>query len=320
MIVSYNTLALTVRAVESALSAQGVGVEVWVVDNASTDGSVEALRDVFPEVRVVPLAENMGFGRANNVVLDHLGSPFVLLLNSDAAFKDVGGLSRLLAVLVEEPDVGVVGPRLEGPDGRLEFSARPFPGILPEVLRRSGLHRLMPAEARGRWLGTEFHDHARRGDVGWLTGACLLVRGEVIRQVGGFDPAIFLYGEELEWSWRVRRAGWRIVFEPGVTVVHHRGASGGAPSAWKSRLSMAGDAYAVRIHRGWLYLVGFCAARSVALLGEALVQGVLGLFPGQEERRARAAHAAHNLGAWISALARGGARRPAALAAVGRPA
>ena len=154
-------------------------------------------------------------------------------------------------------------------------------------------------------------------DVDWLTGACLLIRGDVLRQVGGFDPEIFLYGEELEWCWRVREAGWRIVFVPDVTVVHERGASGAGPSAWKERLAMAGDAYAVRKHRGWAYFGAFFLARCIGLAAEACIQGGLGVLMGSGLRRERARHAARGLRAWGGAVMAGGSSHPARLASRG---
>lgn len=319
VIVSYDTRELTLRAVASAFDARDVDVDVWVVDNASGDGSADAVRARFPRARVIALEENVGFGRGNNAALERTDAPFVLLLNSDATFADAGGLRRMVRILEEEARVGVVGPRLESPGGDLEYSARAFPGILGELARRLGLFRLLPHATRARLLGTEFFDHGRRGEPDWLTGACLLVRGSVLAEVGGFDPGIFLYGEELEWCWRVRRAGWSVAFDPSVTVVHHRGASGGTAQAWRVRLAMAGDAYSVRKHRGGAYFAAFFAARCVALAGEALAQGLLGVLTGSAERRARSGWASMGLAQWMSAVFRGGSAKPGALAR-GRPA
>lgn len=311
VIVSYDSRELTLAAVASVLESRGVRPEVWVVDNASADGSAAAVRARHPEVRIIELHENVGFGRGNNVALERIDTEHVLLLNSDASFADPDGLRRLVDALDGAPRVGVVGPRLEGPDGRLEYSARAFPAILGELARGTGLHVLLPRLVRERRLGLEFRDHTRPGPADWLTGACLLVRGDVVRQVGGFDPAIFLYGEELDWCWRVREAGWEIVLEPSVTVLHRRGASGDFPAAWKLRMSMAGDAYVLRKHRGRVYLAVFALARVVGLCAEALVQGAAGALGGAPSRWARARHARAALGAWISALLRGGARDPA---------
>ncbi len=308
--VSYNTRELTLASVASALDAEGVDTEVWVVDNASTDGSAAAVRTRFPDVRLVTSPVNVGFGRGNNLALNSLDAPFVLLLNSDAVFADGRGLRRLVDELGRDGTLGVVGPRLQAPSGELEYSARAFPRAAWELARGIGVHRWMSREIRERHLASEFRDHARRGSTDWVTGACMLLRGAAVKQVGGFDPAIFLYGEEMELCWRIRKAGWGVLFAPDVTVVHHRGASGGALGGWRLRLAMAGDAYVVRKHRGWAYFWLFFAARCVGLAGAAVLQGLLGLVTGDAGRRRRSRDAFRSLGGWLRAVALGGARRP----------
>lgn len=310
VIVSYNTGALTRDAVASAYASRDVDVEVHVVDNASVDGSAELIRAAFPRAHVIALEENVGFGRANNVALAQVRAPWVLLLNSDARLRDPGDLRRLVDLLAASPGSGAVGPRLESPEGRLELSARAFPGVVRELVRPLGIHKLLPAGVKARLLGQEFRDHGVAGETDWVTGACLLVRREVFDQVGGFDPAIFLFAEELEWCWRVHRAGWRIRLEPDVTVEHRGGASGNAPGAGKLRLAAAGEAYAVRKHRGTAYLALFTLARLVGLAAEVTVQGVLGTVAGSDARRARSRAAGGALKAWVAALLSGGARSP----------
>jgi len=320
VIVSYNTAALTLQAVASAFASSGVDVEVWVVDNASVDGSADLIREAFPLAHVLALGENVGFGRANNVALKEVRAPWVLLLNSDARLRGPGDLRRLVDLLGAAPGVAAVGPRLESPEGRLEHSARAFPGVLRELVRPLGIHKLLPTGIQAPLLGQEFRDHGVPADTDWVTGACLLVRREVFDRVGGFDPAIFLFAEELEWCWRVHRAGWRIRLEPGVTVEHLGGASGKAPGAGKLRLAAAGEAYAVRKHRGVAYLGLFTLARLVGLSAEVLIQGVLGAATGAGERRVRAGHARAALTAFVWALSAGGSRSPSGPALRGDPA
>jgi len=310
VIVSHNTCGLTFEAVESALNSVGVDVQVWVVDNASSDGSPALLREAFPEVHVVALDENVGFGRANNVALERTRAPWVLLLNSDARLRNPGDLARLVDLLDASPDVGVVAPRLESPEGRLEYSARAFPSVLREWVRPFGIHKLLPPGVKARLLGLEFQDHDMPGDTDWITGACLLVRRQALDDVGGFDPAIFLFAEELEWCWRVRKAGWRIRLEPEVTVEHRGGASGDAPGAGKLLLAAAGEAYAVRQHLGMGYLALFTLARLVGLTAEAAVQGLWGIAVRSVPRRERSRSAMSGIKAWVSALSDGGSRNP----------
>ena len=306
IIVSYNTCDLTLQAVSSVLSCDGVLPEVWVVDNASTDDTVGRLGASFPEVNVIAMEENVGFGRANNEALRVVQTPFILLLNSDAYFAQTHGLHRLVQLLEQRPETGVVGPRLESPEGGLQYSARAFPRIIPLFIRSTGLHRFVPKGMREGLLALEFRDHSRAGSVDWLTGACLLTRREVWSTVGRFDPNIFMYGEELDWCWRVRQAGWDIRLEPEVLVRHHRGASGLRGDAWRVASAMAGDAYVVRKHRGMGYLLLYGIARAAAWSLEGLVQGAVGLFTGNAERVTRARGTWSLLWMWVGTFWRGG--------------
>lgn len=311
VVVSHETRELTLAAVASVAVSEGVRPHIRVVDNASSDGTVEALRarSWDAQVGAVALDENVGFGRANNLGMEEGAAPWILLLNSDATFAGPDGLRRLVEVLASRPRAAVVGPRLVAPDGGIEHSVRAFPSVTAELLRGTGLHRLLPRAARARLLALEFHDPGVGGAVEWITGACMLVRRAAVDEVGGFDPAIFMYGEELEWCWRMRRAGWEVRYEPSVTVRHLRGASGGG-GEWRRRAAMAGDAYVVRKHRGSAYLGAFAVARAVGLTLQSVIQGALGRLGGNAERRARARAARADLRAWVHALRRGGATRP----------
>ncbi|MBW3534809.1 MAG: glycosyltransferase family 2 protein [Gemmatimonadetes bacterium] len=302
IVVSFNTRELTLAALASVEAQEGVRTETWVVDNASSDGTADAVRRGHPSAHLLALEENVGFGRANNLAMERAAGRHLLLLNSDARFAEPGGLRRLVDALEAEADVGVVGPRLESPAGRLEYSARRFAGSRTELLRRTPIHRVLaPRGGPERLLGDAW-PHDRRRDVDWLTGACLLVRRGVVEDAGGFDPAIFMYGEEQEWCWRVRKAGWRVVFDPFVTVVHLRGASSLERAGWRARRAVEGDRYMIRRHRGALALAAFDAARGVALATEWLVHRTLDALRPSDYHRARWRDARLLLGAWWGAL------------------
>jgi GT2 family glycosyltransferase len=146
--------------------------------------------------------------------------------------------------------------------------------------------------------------------VDWLTGACLITRGDVLRSVGGFDPAIFLYSEDLDWCWRVREAGWEIVLDPTIPVLHEGGASSGAPSDWRARIAMAGVAYVVRKHRGAAHFGVFATVKAVLLGLRWLLQGAAGLLTGSERRRRQAREARSVLSYWLFALRHGASTDP----------
>ena len=239
IIVSYNTREMTLdclRTLYSELKAPGEGedgpdlskAEVMIVDNASGDGSCEAIRAEFPQVRLIENQTNDGFGAANNQAMAQAEGEFFLLLNSDA-FPKPGALRALFAYLQAHPDVGLVGPRLLNRDGTLQLSCFRFPspaGIWSENLWVSALLPNHPVLGYyRRWA----HDEERLVD--FVIGACLLVRREVYADIGGFDESFFMYQEETDWQRRMAGRGWRVGFTPAAQVTHLGGASGAAEKA-----------------------------------------------------------------------------------------
>lgn len=297
VVVSYNTRELTLAAIASLGADARDDMEVLVVDNASRDGSAEAIRQRFPRACVMESGENIGFGRANNMAFDEAQGEYVLLLNSDAHFSRPEDVDQLAAVLDREPRVGIVGPRLVDEAGRLEPSARRFPGAIREFVHRTGLSWFLPRRLRARWLLADCWTHQGERDVDWLTGACLLVRRRVIATAGGFDPQIFMYGEEQEWCHRVMQAGWRIRFDPVVSVVHRRAASSSA-SSWRMRQAMMGDLFFFHKHRSLLTARLFVGVRAAALRIESTVYGRLERYRRREYYRQRADTAAEAARIW----------------------
>src|SRR5687768_999946 len=221
VIVSYNTRDL-LRACLHSLSAaaQGLSYEIFVVDNASSDGTVDMLREEFAEVRVIANGSNAGFAAANNQALELARGTTFLLLNPDTELQ-VGSLRILHDWLVDHPVVGAVGPRLLNRDGSLQRSAYHFPTpgrLLLEQLSASKFLRRLPGMER-EYVG----DRLRRVD--WLVGACLLLRREALASAGLLDPDFFMYGEEIDLLKRLANHGWQTWLVPSARVVHYGGAS-----------------------------------------------------------------------------------------------
>jgi N-acetylglucosaminyl-diphospho-decaprenol L-rhamnosyltransferase len=220
VVVAYNSLPWLERALESVR-----GEETIVVDNGSTDGSAELVRKRFTEVRLIE-QENRGMGGGNNTGMRVANGRYFLLLNSDAWI--VGdGLRRLIEFADAHPDAAVVGPRLLNPDGTLQRSVRGFPTPWRLATEYLFLRKLAP---RSRLLNSFYaggfgHDEVREAD--WLYGACLLVRRDATDSVGLFDEDFFLFSEEVDWCYRFRQAGWKVLFFPRAEVVHVGGASHG---------------------------------------------------------------------------------------------
>ena len=213
ILVSFNTRALTLRALETlAGAAQGLNVEIWVVDNASSDDSVAAVRARFPAVNVIEAGANLGFGAANNRALERARGDYFLLLNTDA-FLEADALRELLAAASRHPRAAILAPRILNPDGSRQKSVWPFPTPLNGWLENTGLagfaRRFAPQLAQN-------HSPDEEGEVPWAIGACLLVRREVYEQIGGFDERFWMYAEEADWQKRMRLEGWKVVFAPAA--------------------------------------------------------------------------------------------------------
>ena len=222
VVVNYNAGTALIGCVTSLL-AQEPAPELVVVDNASTDGSVDGLRRAHPGVRVVHAGGNLGYARASNLGIAATVAPVVAVLNPDTVLRPGTGaaLSRRFAA---EADLGAAGPRLCNPDGTVYPSARRVPGLVDAV--GHGLLFFVwqdnPFTARYRETGA---DPDRPRDVDWVSGAAVWLRRAALDDVGGWDERYFMYVEDVDLCWRLRRAGWRVAYEPGGTVTHLLGVS-----------------------------------------------------------------------------------------------
>jgi GT2 family glycosyltransferase len=211
-------------------SLQGADAEIVVLDNASEDGSVAAVRERFPDVRVIPQEFRAGFGANHNTVIRVTRGRYVYVLNEDTTASD-WGFERLVEYLDAHPRVAAVGPRLVYPDGRRQDSAWRFPTPLVSALGLATLGKLGVKQSQG--------DDPR--PVDWVMGAAIVLRREALAEVGLFDEDFFLYSEEVDLQFRLRQAGWEVHYLPGVTVVHHESQfSAGVPERrinemWRSR-------------------------------------------------------------------------------------
>ncbi len=220
IIVSWNTDELLRRCLASVgRFLSGVPHEVLVVDNASRDGSADRAAVEFPHARLFRNSENLGFGRANNQAMAAARGEFFLLLNSDAELLD-DGAARLLARVRARPEVGVAGLRILRTDGGVQASARRFPTLGRVCAAGFWLNRVLPRPVTEDLLLGHYWDHHSEREADWVIGACMLVRREVFDETGGFDPSMFLYGEEVEWCHRIRKRGWKVLFSPVGSILH----------------------------------------------------------------------------------------------------
>ena len=208
------------RALESVR-----GYETVVVDHGSTDGSLELVRERFPEARIVE-QPNLGMGAGNNAGMRFAAGAWYLLLNSDAWVVD-DAVERLVAFAEARPRAAVVGPVLRNPDGTLQRSVRGFPTRWRLATEYLFLRKLAPGSQTLNALYAGGFDHASARAVDWVSGAALLVRRTAADEVGLFDESFFLFSEETDWCYRFRQAGWEVWFTPDAEVVHVGGATHG---------------------------------------------------------------------------------------------
>jgi GT2 family glycosyltransferase len=194
-----------------------------VVDNVSTDGTVEMLREEFPQVTVVVNEENRGFTGGNNDGIDRARGSYLLLLNPDTEVLE-DALPRMVAYLDQHRDVGMVGPQLRNPDGSVQSSRRRFPTLPVLFFESTWLQGLLPRRTLEHYY-VEDRSPETAHAVDWITGAAMLTRRAVVNEVGGMDETFFMYSEELDWCRRIHAAGWEIHYVPDAQVVHHEGKS-----------------------------------------------------------------------------------------------
>jgi len=225
VIVNWNTRELLLACLRS-IRPQDLPftVEIIVVDNASTDQSVEAVKTQFPEVVVICNQTNLGFAKANNQAIKIARGEYILLLNSDAVLLD-DALTQMAGLLEEKAEVAAVGTKLLNGDHSLQLSACGFPTVATLVFEALFLDRLFPrSRVFGQYYLT-YWDHNDVRAVGYVAGACLMVRGSVIADIGPLDEGYFMYAEEMDWCYRMSQRGYRTFYLPTAEVIHYGGQS-----------------------------------------------------------------------------------------------
>jgi GT2 family glycosyltransferase len=236
-IVNWNTRDLLLDALESIFQSAGVAPEVIVVDNASSDGSADAVRSRFPQVRLIANAVNAGYARGNNQAIEAACGGYVLLLNPDVVVPK-SGLFRALDFMRAHPEAGALGVRQIHPDGRLQRSVRGFPTPAAVLWELLGFARLLPRSRRFGAYRMTWFTYDCEAEVDQPMGTFLLLSSKAITQIGMLDQAFPIFFNEVDWCLRCKRAGWKIYFTPDVEIVHYGGASTvqvGAAMAWESR-------------------------------------------------------------------------------------
>jgi N-acetylglucosaminyl-diphospho-decaprenol L-rhamnosyltransferase len=275
VVVSYNGGDLLERCVRSILAETSAGVpDVVVVDNGSSDGSLERLRTAFPTgtVRIVEAPGNVGYARGANLGIATTDTPVVAVLNADVEVA-AGVAGAMVDALAADARLGAVGPRVLNVDGSVYPSARADPG-LGVAAGHAALGLVWPTNPFTRRYRQLDCDPNVAREVDWISGAALWLRREALDDVGGWDERYFMYMEDLDLCLRLRRAGWRVSYEPGGEVVHVQGASTSQrPYRMIAEHHRSVWRFAARRYRGWrrVLLVPLAGVLAVRYLG-AVVQ------------------------------------------------
>jgi len=222
IIICYNNRTLIGDCIESVYRHVTDGdFEIFVSDNGSADGSVEYIREAFPEVIVIENGRNLGFARANNTAIKRAVGEYFVLLNSDARLT-AGAMESIRGYMQSHPEVGVAGGALVHEDGSPQNSVAAYPSMLTEVGAKFLLKALFPERYPGK-----VHRHTEVIDVDSVIGACMVVRKSAVKDVGMLDEDYFFFIEETDWCYRMKRAGYRVVSVPGANIVHLQGKTAG---------------------------------------------------------------------------------------------
>lgn len=255
IIVSWNTRELLDECLTSIYAHQGsLTLEVIVVDSASADGTVEHVRQHYPQVILLPQDKNIGFTRGNNVGLTMAKGRHLLLLNPDTVI--IGGLLQgMVGFLDEHPTYGMVGPYTINTDGSTQSSRRRFPNRAIAILESTWLQPLAPPRLLAWYYISEPNDRTTL-DVDWVQGHALMARREVYEQIGGLDQNFVMYFEEVDWCKRAQLHGWKTKFLGDVTVLHHGGKSSDQVTQFKHiQYARSKILYHRRYNGGWFGVV-----------------------------------------------------------------
>jgi GT2 family glycosyltransferase len=224
LIVNYNAGRLLKDCIKSIYrETLTIPFDIWVVDNNSQDNSITIIKQYYPKVNVIENRTNIGFAKANNMALSKSKTDYWLLLNPDTVVRD-NAIEKVVKFMDRNPEVGIVGCRVLNEDGTLQFACRrsiPTPRVA--FFRLSGLSRLFPNSKITAKYNLTYLDPNETNEVDAVSGAFLMIRREVVDNIGMLDERFFMYGEELDWCLRTKKAGWTVMYYPDAEIIHYKG-------------------------------------------------------------------------------------------------
>jgi len=300
IIVNWNTKTLLLNCVESIYrTTQEASIEIIVIDNASTDGSIDALQDKLSCVRTIVNSENLGFAKANNIGIEKAQGRYVCLVNSDVKALD-GVLDKMLAYMDSHSEIGALAPKTFGGDMQMQKNCREFPTLRNIFCQEFFLDVLFPTVFAFRGREMLHFDHEAEMEIEVLSGCFLMVRREVIAQVGPLDEQFFFYSEDVDWCKRIHDAGWKLVHYPCAETIHFgNGSSSSAPIKFRVEMLKANWQY-WRKHKSMTECALFWCIKCVGTLGRSAAWFAVSLVASDRRSMAKVSATAYwKMLAWL---------------------
>ena len=225
-IVSWNTKDLLRKCIQSIIDKTfKLEYEIVVVDNDSKDGSFDMVKELYPYYRIIQSGRNVGFAKANNIAAAHASGKYILYLNPDTEMLS-NAIYGMHKYMEKNDDYGAVGCKILNTDGTIQYTcARSFPNPYKQFCELSGINRIFPNIPAFSSIEMHYWDHKESRDIDCISGACMMVRKEVVDALNGFDENIFMYAEDVDLCYRIKKKGWKIYYLADEIIMHHEGAS-----------------------------------------------------------------------------------------------
>ncbi len=282
IIVNWNTKYLLIECLDSIFqTVKSISFEVWVVDNGSEDGSIEAIRDRYPGINTIENMMNRGFASANNRALKQIKGRYALLLNTDARLTD-GAAEHLFNFMETTPEAGMACGQLLNPDGSRQNSFANFPSVISLLSNETILRTLFPNR-----FPSKRKQYTSPVEIESCIGACMIVRKRAMDEVGLLDETYFFFFEETDWAFRMKKAGWYSYFVPGARIIHGQGKTVGANSNARIMFYRSRYIYIKKWHRrSWLAMriIIFTRLLINAGLNLAGVMVTFGMYPAIKKK------------------------------------
>lgn len=293
IIVNWNTRELLLNCIESLYkTTKQTSLEIIVVDNASTDNSVDALQKKFPQVHIIVNPDNFGFAKANNIGLMQSKGRFVCLINSDVKAMD-GVLDKMYNYMKINPEIGALAPKIYRGDMTVQKSCREFPTVRNTFCEEFLLNKLFPAVNIFRGRDMLWMDYDSIFEVEVLSGCFLMIPRQVIDQVGVLDDRFFFYSEDVDWCKRIHQAGWKLLHYPGAKAIHYgQGSSSSEPIKFRLEMLKANWQYWNK-HKSNLECFLFRLIKLTGSMGKGLIWLFVSLIPSNEQATAKESLAAY---------------------------